>query len=70
MMTADVLTFPTTTLDEPARVAGVWLRRVLIFTVVVAGALLTLWILSKLGPVAYGLPAPFFRRPSGAPSAF
>ena len=69
MMTVDALTFPTT-LDEPARVAGVWLRRVLIFTLAVAGALLTLWILSKLGPVVYGLPAPFLRRAGAAPSAF
>ena len=61
MMTADVLPFPTT-LDEPARVAGVWLRRVLIFLFIAAGAVLTLWILSKLGPVVYGLPVPFLRR--------
>lgn len=65
MTTADVLTFPTT-MEEPARVAGVWLRRVLIFSIVLIGALLTLWILSKLGPVVYGLPATFFRRASAA----
>jgi hypothetical protein len=69
MMTADVLTFPTT-LDEPARVAGVWLRRVLLFLLVSAGVAMTLWILSHLGPVVYGLPAPFFRRASSASSAF
>ena len=69
MMTADALTFPTT-LEEPARVAGVWLRRVLIFSFVAVGVLLTLWILSHLGPVVYGLPAPFLRRAGGAPSAF
>ena len=67
MMTADVLTFPTT-LDEPARVAGVWLRRVLFFLIIAAGAAMTLWILSHLGPVVYGLPAPFVRR--AASSAF
>lgn len=69
MMTADVLTFPTT-LAVPARAPGVWLRRVLFFTMVAAGALMTLWILSHLGPVVYGLPAPFFRRATAASSAF
>ena len=69
-MSADVLTFPTTTLDEPARVAGVWLRRVLLFALVGVGVVTTLWILSHLGPVVYGLPAPFFRRASGGSSAF
>ena len=63
-MTAEVLAFPTT-LDEPARVAGVWFRRVLIFAMVAVGVVLTLWILSHVGPVVYGLPA-FFRRTSGA----
>jgi hypothetical protein len=63
-MTAEVLAFPTT-LDEPARVAGVWLRRVLLFLLIGAGVLLTIWILSHLGPVVYGLPA-FFRRTSSA----
>jgi len=66
-MTAEVLTFPTT-LDEPARVAGVWFRRVLIFAMVAVGVVLTLWILSHVGPVVYGLPA-FFRRSSGVSSA-
>jgi hypothetical protein len=65
-MTAEVLTFPN--LDEPARVAGVWLRRVLIFAMVAVGVVLTLWILSHVGPVVYGLPA-FFRRSSGVSSA-
>jgi hypothetical protein len=65
MTTADVLTFPTT-VDEPARVAGVWLRRVLLFLVVAAGVAMTLWILSHLGPVVYGLPAPLFRRGGAA----
>jgi hypothetical protein len=66
-MTAEVLTFPTT-LNEPAHVAGVWLRRVLLFALLGIGVVLTVWILSHLGPVVYGLPA-FFRRTSGAPSA-
>jgi hypothetical protein len=61
MTTVEALPFPTT-LDEPARVAGVWLRRVLLFALIASGALLTLWILSHLGPVVYGLPAPFLRR--------
>jgi hypothetical protein len=68
MMTAEVLTFPTT-LDEPARVAGVWLRRVLLFAFLAAGVLMTLWILSQLGPVVYGLPVPLFRRVGAASSA-
>jgi hypothetical protein len=37
---------------------------------VAAGALTTLWILSHLGPVVYGLPVPFMRRASAASSAF
>jgi hypothetical protein len=68
-MTADVLTFPTT-LDEPAPAAGVWIRRVLLFLLVAAGAVTTLWILSHLGPVVYGLPAPFMRRARAVASAF
>jgi hypothetical protein len=67
-MTADVLTFPPT-LDEPAPLAGVWLRRVLLFLLLAVGALTTLWILSHLGLVMYGLPAPFIRRASTASSA-
>jgi hypothetical protein len=43
------------------------LRRGLAVALVVIGVLLTLWILVQLGPVAYGLPAPLFRRsPLGA----
>jgi hypothetical protein len=68
-MTADVVTFPTT-VDERSPAAGVTIRRVLFFLLVGVGALLTLWILSHLGPVVYGIPVPFFRRASGAPSAF
>lgn len=65
-MTADVLTFPAASMDEPVRVAGVWLRRVLAFSLMAVGVLLTLWILSHLGPVVYGLPAAFFRRGAAA----
>jgi hypothetical protein len=67
-MTADVLTFPTT-LDAPAPLAGLWFRRVLLFVLLAAGVLTTLWILSHLGLVVYGLPAPFIRRASAGSSA-
>jgi hypothetical protein len=69
MLTADALSFPTS-LEEPELVAGARLRRVLLVAVVAAGVLLTLWILSHLGPVVYGLPAPFFRRAGAASTAF
>ena len=70
MMTADALTFPTATLDTPAPAVGVWVRRILLFALVGAGVVVTLWLLSHLGPVVYGLPAPFFRRAGGGSSAF
>jgi hypothetical protein len=59
-MSVDVLTMPTT-LGEPIDLTK-WIRRALLFTLVTVGGLLTLWVLYHLGPVAYGLPAPFFRR--------
>jgi hypothetical protein len=65
LMQTDVLTLPTLAAAEPVRPPGAEsLRRGLAVALVIIGVLLTLWILVQLGPVAYGLPAPLFRRPS------
>jgi hypothetical protein len=70
-MVAHALSFPAPT--PTAAVSIDWLaiiRMVLLVLLVAIGGLLTLMVLAKLGPVAYGLPAPFFRRraivPEGA----
>lgn len=63
-MQADVLTLPTLETADAAQDAWRALRTLLGVSLVVVGVLLTLWILLQLGPVAYGLPAPFFRRAS------
>jgi hypothetical protein len=64
-MTATALSLPFTA-DIPVQISSdllqTWIRRVLLLTLLVAGGLLTVYILSHLGPVVYGLPAPFFRR--------
>jgi hypothetical protein len=67
-MPTDILTLPTTLPAEiPGSPTAESLRRGLAVALVVIGVLLTLWILVQLGPVAYGLPAPLFRRsPLGA----
>ena len=66
-MQTDVLTLPALESASAAQDAWGALRRVLGVSLVVVGVLLTLWILLQLGPVAYGLPAPLFRRaPLGA----
>jgi hypothetical protein len=63
-MTATALTLPLNAIPsdlsaEPRRFSA---RRVLLLALLVAGGLLTLFVFYQLGPVAYGLPAPFFRR--------
>lgn len=68
MTTADALTFPVTAADEPPSIPWPLVRRGLTIALIVIGALLTLWLLYNLGPVAYGLPAPFFRRGSLGPA--
>jgi hypothetical protein len=67
MTTADALTFPVTASGDAPEFPWVLVRRGLTITLIVIGALLTLWLLYNLGPVAYGLPAPFFRRGPVAP---
>lgn len=64
-MTATALTLPFTVAPAETTTSDVlytWLRRVLLFTLIVGGGLVTLYVLSHLGLVVYGLPAPFFRR--------
>jgi hypothetical protein len=67
-MTATALTLPITVVPQEVspETQQAWVRRVLLMAFLVAGGLLTLFILSHLGPVAYGLPAPFFRRAAAA----
>jgi hypothetical protein len=60
-MSVDVLTIAAPVTGEPIDF-GIWIRRVLQFGLLALGVVLTLWIVTHLGPVAYGLPAPFFRR--------
>jgi len=63
-MTATALTLPLTALPSEVSTEA-WQRvacRVLLLALLVAGGLLTLFVLSQLGPIVYGLPAPFFRR--------
>lgn len=64
-MTTTALSLPfTTAAPTPVspEVLQTWIRRVLLLTLLIAGGLLTLFVLSHLGPVVYGLPAPFVRR--------
>lgn len=75
MLTADVLTADALVLATPDRpsecasAVALWTRRALLALLIVVGGLATLWIVSQLGPVAYGLPAPFFRRAAAVPAA-
>ena len=67
-MTATALTLPITVVqpEVSTETRQPWVGRVLLLALLVAGGLLTLFILSHLGPVVYGLPAPFFRRAAAA----
>jgi hypothetical protein len=61
-MTTLALTFPR---FEPAvQDDRLWtcIRRVLTASLLAVGVVLTIFILIKLGPVAYGLPVPLMRR--------
>jgi hypothetical protein len=62
-MQPDALTVPAIVTPGADADAWAWLRQALPVAFLVIGGLVTLWILLQLGPVAYGLPAPFFRRP-------
>jgi hypothetical protein len=62
MMSVDALALPVTPELAPLPDAPSWLRRALLLTLIAAGVLLTLWIVAKAGPVAYGLPVAGFRR--------
>jgi hypothetical protein len=65
LMQTDVLTLPALApVEVPAQPSVDTLRRAVAVALVIIGVLLTLWILVQLGPVAYALPAPLFRRPS------
>lgn len=69
-MVAHALSFPAPTPTATSEIEWVAVvRTVLLFVLLSAGALLTLMVLAKLGPVAYGLPAPFFRRRAVVPDA-
>ena len=64
-MTATALTLPFTAAAPTTMSSDMlqtWLRRALLFTLIVGGGLVTLYVLSHVGLVVYGLPAPFFRR--------
>jgi hypothetical protein len=64
-MTTQALTFPNyaPAVQDDVRL-GAFIRRALKWSLILVGALLTLWILSEVGPVAYGLPVPLMRRAS------
>ena len=68
-MTTQALTFPNfaPAVQDDVRV-GDFIRRALMWSLILAGALLTLWILSQLGPVVYGLPVPLVRRAMVSPA--
>jgi hypothetical protein len=69
-LTADVMMLPGTPVStECSPSVETWVRRGLTLILIIFGGLLTLWIVSQLGPVAYGLPAPFFRRAAAVPNA-
>jgi hypothetical protein len=63
-MTTQALTFPQ--FAPAVQDDRVWtcIRRVLTASLLVVGLALTIFILIKLGPVAYGLPVPLMRRGS------
>ena len=69
-MTTQALTFPNfaPAVQDDVRVGSV-IRLALTWSLILAGALLTLWILSQLGPVVYGLPVPLVRRGLGTAAA-
>lgn len=62
-MTTQALTFPdfAPAVQDDVRL-GSFIRRALTWSLILTGALLTLWILSELGPVVYGLPVPLVRQ--------
>jgi hypothetical protein len=62
-MTTQALTFPNfaPAVQDDVRL-GSFIRRALTWSLILTGALLTLWILSELGPVVYGLPVPLVRQ--------
>jgi hypothetical protein len=62
-MTTQTLTFHefAPAVQENDRLGWV-IRRVLKWSLILAGTLLTLWILSEAGPVVYGLPVPLMRQ--------
>lgn len=69
-MTTQALTFPqfAPAVQDDVRV-GSFIRRALTWSLILVGVLLTLWILSQLGPVVYGLPVPLVRRGMVTPEA-
>lgn len=66
-MTTQALTFPNyaPAVQDDVR-PGVLARRAVTWSLMLVGALLTVWILSELGPVVYGLPVPLIRRSAAA----
>jgi hypothetical protein len=62
-MTTQTLTFPNyaPAVQDDVRLGQI-IGRALKWSLILVGALLTLWILSQMGPVVYGLPVPLFRR--------
>jgi hypothetical protein len=62
-MTTQALTFSTfaPAVQDDVQL-GYIIRRALTWSLLLVGAVLTLWILSQLGPVVYGLPVPLVRR--------
>ena len=64
-MTTQALTFSNyaPAVHDDVRL-GAFISRVLTWSLILAGVLLTLWILSEAGPVAYGLPVPLMRKAS------
>lgn len=66
-MTTQALTFPNyaPAVQDDVR-PGETARRALTWSLIVAGALLTVWILGEVGPVVYGLPVPLVRRSASA----
>jgi hypothetical protein len=62
-MTTQALTFPdyAPAVHDDVQL-GAFVRRALTWSFILVGVLLTLWILSQLGPVVYGLPVPLVRR--------
>ena len=69
-MTTLALTFPNfaPAVHDDVRL-GYFIRRILMWSLILTGAALTLWILSHVGPVVYGLPVPLVRRGMVTPAA-